>query len=168
MILMTTFRAPGHGKHRTVSHPEKDAEIERLTALVAEKDSVIESLTHDLTQAGLRIGDKDRRLGLADALLKSWAGKVVRAQAEQKRLRQAVINARPRIVIAENHARVAPYAPEVLHISDTDSSTHLEFANYQVPQPPIDPFRALGGHRADGTDAETTISMHLADLAGAR
>ncbi len=44
--------------------------------------------------------------------LKTQAGKVVRAEAEQERLRQAVINARPRITQIEYPARVPMYATD--------------------------------------------------------
>lgn len=158
----------GTGRRRALTPQE-------WQALLDERDATIESLTHDLTQAGFKAMDQDRLLRSADGLIRHLAGQVVhanngrrRAEAEQERLRQAVIQARPRITPIVHHARVAPWAPGVLHVSDIDTGLHVDFADYQVTPPPIDPFRDLGGHRADGTDPETTLNIRIGDLAGAR
>lgn len=161
--------AKGTGRRRALTPQE-------WQALLDERDATIENLTHDLTQAGFRAMDQDRLLRSADKLIRHLAGQVVhanngrhRAEAEQERLRQAVINARPKIVLPENHARVAPYFASDLPMSyDTDSGLQVAVAPYAVIPPPIDPFRDLGGHRADGTDPETTLNIRVADLAGAR
>lgn len=94
-MSLAMLRTPGAGRHRSIPEPE-------LRATIADQARTIETLTHDLTQALLR-ADK------SDALAKTLAGRVVRAEAEQRRLRQAVINARPRITYAPPPL-VPPYA----------------------------------------------------------
>lgn len=141
MSLLTIFRTPGGGKHRTATVAEKDDQIEQLTAALAESERARQATAADLTAALTREAAKDHRLKLADALLKTWAGKVVRAEAEQRRLRQAVINARPRITHAEPPL-VPPYAALSLP--------------YPVPVQGRD------------TSAETTQQMPILGLAGAR
>lgn len=164
----------GTGRRRALTPQEWQALLDERDATIAERDHTIENLTHEVAQAGFRAMDQDRMLRKADNLLRNLAGQVVhaqnatkRAEAEQARLRQAVINARPRITPIIHHARVAPWAPGVLHVSDIDTGLHVQFADYRVVPPPIDPFRDLGGHRADGTDPETTLNIRIADLAGA-
>lgn len=170
MLLFTK----GTGRRR-FTQAEWQAEFDRLRAIHADDQRAIDSLRHHLGQADHKAAEQDRLLRQADKLIRNLAGQVVRAnnatkraEAEQERLRQAVINARPRITPIVHHARVAPWAPGVLHVSDIDTGLHVQFADYQVIPPPIDPFRDLGGHRADGTDPETTLSIRVADLAGVR
>lgn len=140
MSLLTTFRTPGSGKHRTATFAEKDHQIEQLTAALAESERAHQATAADLDAALAREAAKDRRLADADARLKTWAGKIVRVEAEHRRLRQAVINARPRITYAEPPL-VPPYAALSLP--------------YPVPVQGRD------------TSAETTQQMPILDLAGA-
>ena len=82
--------------------PEDPAEVDRLTRALTEAERANQTMIRALIEAG-------ERLTQAHQTNRSLAGKVVRAEAEQRRLRHALTNARPRITVAEP-PRVPPFA----------------------------------------------------------
>lgn len=86
------------GKHRA------DDRITELEAKVRDLEATIEELTCELTRTLLRgmqdataLADASTKIEALVARVKELGDKVIRAGAEHARLRQAVINARPRI-----------------------------------------------------------------------
>ena len=100
------------GKHRAGDRiAELEAQVHELEAQLktqaAERQAAEESLTCELTRTLLRGMQDATALSEARAeneqllaRVKEYGDKVIRAGAEQARLRQAVINARPRITVA--------------------------------------------------------------------
>lgn len=110
----------GIGHHRA---PDRIAELESQLAQTQADNRELIAANEDLTcalgravihscQDEMRIAiaeDENRRLKAANEELR---GKTIRAQAEQERLRRAVINARPRIREVPTEL-VRPYSPVV-------------------------------------------------------
>lgn len=130
------------GKHRAADRiPQLEGEIRDLQA-------TIEELTCELTRTLLR-GMQDATL-LAEARtenteliarVKQLNNKVIRAGAEHARLRQAVVNARPRIAVTEqrldrpyvSHVQI-PYPVRVQPADTTNEQTQpLPILDLPVP-----------------------------------
>lgn len=107
--MSLNFFTAGRGKRRAMTLPEALAEIDRLNV---ENDL----LTHQVVTALMDLDNVIAETSgwysdLLDtrALAKRQAGKIVRAEAEHRRLRTAVIAGRPRIIPVPS-AMVRPYA----------------------------------------------------------
>lgn len=150
----------GRGKRRAITLPEALAEIDRLNALADALNTENVKLICETSRNGITIATQATKLELADKMLRFWAGKVVRAEAEQERLRQAVINARPRITQAYNPARIPPFAPtapdEPWTVLDPETTLSIPIGRW-LPFPP-DP---------DG-DTTQELALGILDLPGPR
>jgi hypothetical protein len=131
----------GRGKRRGMTSAEKDAEIDRLNALADALNTENVQLICASARSGITIAAQATELELAAKVLKHWAAKVVRAEAEHRRLRAAVIAARPRITEVPS-AMVRPYAvgipvpyPVPLQPRDTVSEITQELAILDQPDP---------------------------------
>lgn len=123
----------GRGTHRALALPEARHEITRLTALN-------ETLTCAETQARVELADADAALKVMTALAKKHGNTVIRQAADLARLRQAVINARPRIIVADPPL-VPPYAPMCLpypvpvHSHNTSGDDTVQMPLLDLPDP---------------------------------
>lgn len=127
------------GKHRASDR------IAELEAEVADLKATIEELTCELTRTLLRgmqdataLSEARTEIEQLVARVKEYGDKVIRAGAEKARLRQAVINARPRIDVTVQRLD-RPYVSYVQ-------------IPYPVPVQPVD------------TSNETTQAIPLIDL----
>ena len=119
--MTTILRTPSTGRH---SASARIAELEaRIAVLEADKAALVaanEQLACDLTRTVIRASQDamwraqaDEENGRLKTRVRQLGDKVIRAGAEQQRLRQAVINARPRIMQVPSQM-VRPYAPEAV------------------------------------------------------
>lgn len=138
---------PGTGAHRVDDAiAERDSRIDRLETDNAGLNELADTLTCELVTATIS-ACRDRAhnlqleadLAAAVAEVKRLQAKVIRSAAEQERLRQAVINARPRITQVDTQL-VRPFAPEVVlpYVSpvpyrDTSGETTQELPLIDLP-----------------------------------
>lgn len=141
------------GKHRAGDRiAELEARVRELEAQLktqaAERQATEESLTCELTQSVLR-GMRDATVlcetqaenTALKARVKEYGDKVIRAGAEKERLRQAVINARPRITTAVQRLD-RPYVsyvqipyPVPVQPADTSNDETQQIPLLDLPQP---------------------------------
>ncbi|WP_405888799.1 hypothetical protein OG762_36525 [Streptomyces sp. NBC_01136] len=130
-------------RHRA---PDRIAELEaRLAqveadsrALIARNEELICELTGTILAASrysLRAAVADEENGRLKAANEDLRHKTIRAKAEQERLRQAVINARPRIREVPS-AMVRPFAPVVV-LPYVSPVPYRSTANDETQQLPI-------------------------------
>lgn len=161
---MSTVIARQSGGRHAASRRREDRRIADLEARLkqseaaraqAEADNTHltaenEQLVCDLTQAIIRASQDEMRIAVAEAenrqlkvRVRELGDKVIRAAAEHARLRQAVINARPRITVAPTDL-VRPYSPvvELPYVSpapyrdtSTDDTQHLPILDQPQPWP---------------------------------
>lgn len=116
--------------------------IARLTVDNATVTEANELLVCDLMRAMIRVCQDAARIVELEAELKTAVGEVKRLQqktirdaANVERLRQAVINARPRITVVDTQL-VRPYAPEVV-LPYVSPVPHHDTSNETTQQLPI-------------------------------
>lgn len=152
------FFAVGRGKRRAMTMQDALAEINRLNLLADALNAENVQLICATSRNGITIATQATELELADKMLRYWAGKVVRAEAEHRRLRAAVIAARPRLTQAYNPARIPPFAPtapdEPWTVLDAETTLSIPIGRW-LPMP-ADP------------DGDVTQEIDSADLVGAR
>lgn len=102
----------GFGTHRRQTRFELVAEIVELKSAVAYLDARHEAQAARLDETQVDLGQARDQLAAATAEIRRLQAKVIRAGTEHQRLRQAVINARPRITVVDTQL-VRPYAPVV-------------------------------------------------------
>lgn len=114
---MSLTTAPG--KH-TAAYRELEARLAQVEAdnraLIARNEELVCELTGTILSASrysLRAAAAEEENGRLKQANEEWRRTTVRAKAEQERLRQAVINARPRIREVPS-AMVRPFAPVVV------------------------------------------------------
>lgn len=139
MSLTLTSR----GKH-TAAYRIADLEAQ-LAQVSADNQALIganEDLTADLARAVVRACQDEMRIAVAEeengrlkARVKELGDKVIRGAAEHARLRQAVINARPRITKVDTQL-VRPYAPVVV-LSYMSPVPYRDSSSEQTQQLPI-------------------------------
>lgn len=108
------------GRHRAADKvAELEAELAEARAAIVVLQASNEQLAHDLTRTVIRASQdamwraqSDEENGRLKARVRELADKVIRGGAEQARLRQAVINARPKIGVAVQ-ALDRPYVSHV-------------------------------------------------------
>jgi hypothetical protein len=137
------------GKH-TAAYRIADLEAQ-LAQASADNQALIganEDLVCELTRAVIRSCQDEMRIAVAEeengrlkARVKELSDKVIRGAAEHARLRQAVINARPRITKVDTQL-VRPYAPAVVlpYVSpvpyrDSSSEQTQQLPILDLPQP---------------------------------
>jgi hypothetical protein len=96
------------GKTPTQLKTELDQLADDNAVLTGDREDMVCALT----RAGIRIGDLEAELAAAVAEVRQLQRRVWRDAANVARLRQAVINARPRITVVDTQL-VRPFAPEV-------------------------------------------------------
>lgn len=147
MSILTSARSAA--KHRSKTPAELRQELDSMTCHFTELGMAYLTLRNLLDETGIELSgaklDRDR---IADLLAKRNR-QVIRQEADIARLRQAVIQARPKITFA-TAPRVPPFAP--LETIPTDAGEPLTVGTW-VPFPP----------EPDGAD-ETTVSIALADI----
>ncbi|MFC5802749.1 hypothetical protein [Streptomyces formicae] len=115
------LRRTAPGKHRADDAiAQRDERIRDLTAdnqaLNRENDETaadLQRLTVRSCQDAIRIAQIKLQLDAAVREVRRLGDKVIRAEVEHRRLRQAVVDARPRIRAVDTQL-VRPYAPEVV------------------------------------------------------
>lgn len=103
----------GVGAHRKHTRIELAIEIESLKNTVAYLDARREAYAAQLDIAQIDLTTAREDLADAVAEIKRLQNKVIRAEADKARLRQAVVDARPRITVVDTQL-VRPYAPVVV------------------------------------------------------
>ena len=115
--------------------------VDNETVTAANEDLVCELMRAMIrvVQDATRIAELDTELKAAVAEVKRLQQKVIRSAAEQERLRQAVIDARPRINQMDTQL-VRPFAPEVVlpyvspvPYSDSSNETTQELPLVDLP-----------------------------------
>ena len=141
--MSLTLLARGTGTRRA---EDRIAELEaRLTQVEADNVALTaanEDLVCDLTRAvvrscqdGIRIAELETENKAMLTGIKQLQGKVIRAGAEHQRLRQAVINARPRIREVDTQL-VRPYSPVVV-LPYVSPVPHRDTSNDDTQELPI-------------------------------
>ncbi|MEU8902124.1 hypothetical protein [Streptomyces mirabilis] len=136
---MSATTAPG--KH-TAAYRELEARLAQAEAdnraLIARNEELVCELTSTILSASrysLRAAAAEDENGRLKAANEEWRRTTVRAKAEQERLRQAVINARPRIREVPS-AMVRPFAPTVV-LPYVSPVPHRSTANDETQQLPV-------------------------------
>jgi len=134
------------GKH-TAAYLELEARVAQLEADNQALIAANEDLVCDLTRSVIRGCQDEMRIAVAEeenrrlkARVRELGDKVIRAGAEKQRLRQAVINARPRITVAVqqldrpyvSHVQI-PYPVPVGRSTANDETQQLPILD--LPQP---------------------------------
>ncbi|GHD70472.1 hypothetical protein GCM10010317_077830 [Streptomyces mirabilis] len=130
-------------RHRA---PDRIAELEACIAQLEGEKAALEKandqLACDLTRTVIRASQDamwraqaDEENGRLKARVKELGDKVIRAGAEQERLRQAVINARPKIREVPS-AMVRPFAPVVV-LPYVSPVPYRSTANDETQQLPV-------------------------------
>lgn len=165
MSLISTIREAKHRgrtpKQLRQALVERDARIAELEArvlvLAGERDQLeAENHSYGETMAAARGRITDLAL-----MLEHRNRRIIIDAADRARLRQALINARPRIVPAYNPARIPPFAPtapdEPWTVLDNETTLSIPVGRW-LPMPP-DP---------DGDVTQEIDSADLPQMAGAR
>lgn len=136
---MSLTTAPG--KH-TASYRELEARLAQAEAdnraLIARNEGLVCELTSTILAASrysLRAAVAEDENGRLLKANEEWRHKTIRAKAEQERLRQAVINARPKIREVPS-AMVRPFAPVVV-LPYVSPVPHRSTANDETQQLPV-------------------------------
>lgn len=144
---MTALDTVRRARHAGRTPAQLKDTIARLLADNAAVTAANETLVCDLTSALIRACRDEMRIAKAEqerdaavAEVRRLQGKVIRAGAEHARLRQAVIQARPRITEVPSEM-VRPYSPDVVlpYVSpvpyrDTSSETTQTLPLIDIPQ----------------------------------
>lgn len=116
--------------------------VDNETVTAANEDLVSELMRAMIRvcQHATRIAELDTELAAAVSEVKRLQQKTIRDAANLERLRQAVVDARPRITVVDTQL-VRPYAPEVVlpYVSpvphhDTSNETTQELPIVELPQ----------------------------------
>ncbi|NUP38942.1 MAG: hypothetical protein HOY76_18485 [Streptomyces sp.] len=136
---MSIATAPG--KH-TAAYRELEARLAQAEAdnqaLIAANEDLVCELTRtilDASRHSMRAAVAEEENGRLKARVRELGDKVIRAGAEHARLRQAVVNARPRIREVPT-ALVRPFAPEVV-LPYVSPVPYRSTANDETQQLPV-------------------------------
>lgn len=145
---MSTFTIPGLrtvrtlAKHAGKTPTELKADIARLetdnAAAIAGNEDLVCALASAVVrgcQDSMRIAQVETELAAAVREIKRLQDRTCRDAANLERLRQAVINARPRITVVDTQL-VRPYAPEIV-LPYVSPVPHHDTSNETTQQLPI-------------------------------
>ncbi|MFJ4925368.1 hypothetical protein [Streptomyces sp. NPDC088736] len=145
-IIISTRGGRHTTAHRIAELEARNAELEaENAALVGANEDLVCELTRVIVRScndELRIAAAEEENGRLKARVKALGDKVIRAGAEHARLRQAVINARPRISVAVqqldrpyvSHVQV-PYPVPVGRSTANDETQLLPLIEQPEPWP---------------------------------
>lgn len=153
------------GKHRATPADLRaeitrlNAENEDLACALRKAAGEVDEKTRDLNAAVIVAVGRLQKITELEGHLKAKAGKVVRRDAEVKRLAASLKNAhlelervKPRVTTANNPARIPPYAP-----TDPSDWTVIDAAGQGIQFGTWAPF-------PPDPDGEDTVAIPLADI----